>query len=136
MSDNDFLFDDDKKAEPAVKSKPAGNAAVKKKPAPKSAPRPAAAPARAAGVQDQQSVTVTIAALIAVVALLIGIIVGIFVGRAMTPDTVSSQTVTGGTSMTGTAPALTEEQIQGGMPAGHPDPSAATGGSTETTTAP
>lgn len=140
MSDNDFFFEDDQKAEPAPKAKPAGasakkpapSGAVTKKPAPKSSARPVAPRGE---MVEQQSVTITIAVLIAVVALLVGMIVGMFIGRAMVPEVVSNPTTPTGTPMGGTmgsgsAPVLTDEQIEQGMPEGHPDPA-----STETTPA-
>ncbi len=110
MSDQDFFFDEDDAA--AEKPEPA-RTQVK---GPARAPRSAAA---ATAVGAQQSVTMTVAGLIGVVALLIGIIIGILIptggGQVGSPATAPS---------VGTNPPaapLSPEQLEGGMPPGHPD---------------
>ncbi len=110
MSDQDFFFEDEGE-EP---EKP-----QKKAPAARSA-RPATGGSSAAFWD--QSVTMSITGLVAVIAMLLGVIVGIVlpVGGitgdipAPTPGVVS-------------APALSPEDLQGGMPVDHPD----IGGATE-----
>ena len=109
MSDQDFFFDDDEAAGDAdAPDKAQSKTPVKR-------PRPAAAAAVPAG---QQSVTITIAGLIGVVALLLGVVIGLLIP-------------TGGNQATSPAPVpppsgqqaapLSPEQLEGGMPPGHPD---------------
>jgi hypothetical protein len=88
VSDQDFFFDEDG---PSEGSKPAakGQAPAKaqapaktsaKAPSPQAAP---AAPASAASSMFDQSVTMTVAALLMVIALLVGVILGFFLGQSM-----------------------------------------------------
>jgi hypothetical protein len=111
VSDQDFFFDEDEKpAKSQSKSAPA------KKPASSPAKGGATAPAG-----SEQSVSLTIAALIGVAALLLGVIIGVLI-----PVNVgSSQTATPDAGLTTTgavqAPQLTPEQMQSGqLPPGHP----------------
>ena len=112
MSDQDFFFDDEAaEAKPAEKAAPAQQAA-------KQAPRPKATAAPAGA----QTVTMTVAGLIGVVALLVGIIVGILIptggNQAGSPaGGLPSGMETGGGSM---ARPLSPEELEGGMPEGHP----------------
>lgn len=138
MSDQDFDFGDAPKAESKKKtSAPKADSKANAK---------ASAPAVSTGGFEM---TYTITALIAVVTLLVGLIGGIFIGKSITPATITyeaqgdsgTQTMqemmggdeaegAGGEIAPGSAPALTEEQVQQGqtgMPAGHPDVSGGAG---------
>lgn len=120
MSDQDFFFDeDDQPKKDAPKS-----GGVKKGSG--SSRTAAAAPAGA-----EQSVSVTVTALVAVVAVLLGVIIGIFVGRGLATPSVpgvgSGATIEGGGATE--APQLTPEQLEGGaLPEGHPDIGGGAGG--------
>ncbi len=134
MSNQDFFFDEEEApAKPAPESsakstKPASKAAAKTAPA-----RPASATAAApapAGFLDQ-SVTLMVAALMSVIALLVGVIIGFVVA----PDRIATE-LTGAGVGTGSAPSLTQEQLQSGqMPEGHPDLGGMTGGQGQSATA-
>lgn len=126
MSDQDFFFDDEVVEEPkkeAAKKKAATNKPAKKASAPaKQAPQPVQ-------VVSAEGMTfgVGVVALIAIVALLFGVIIGIFIGRSLVPDanfagtgTQQTQTPGMGGMGSGNAPQLSDEQIQQGMPEGHP----------------
>jgi len=64
-----------------------------------------------------------VAALLVVIGLLVGVIVGVLVAPGQTDST------SGTTGITNTAPALTSDQIQSGeLPAGHPDVSGTASG--------
>lgn len=112
MSDKDFFFDDeDEKLEEDAAEKPG------KKPAPAAAKsaRPAAASPQASFWT--QTVTMSITSLVAAIALLLGVIVGIVLpvgdgGSSGVPDPATNGAIS--------APALSEEQLQGGLPEGHP----------------
>lgn len=114
VSDQYSVFDDEDQVQPASK-------------APKRTETAAAAAAGTAGVQ---TVTMTVAALIGVVALLLGVIIGVVipVGVGGTPTPPSATGTPGGAP----APQLSPEQLQGELPAGHPDLSGMEGGSTGT----
>ena len=107
MSDQDFFFDEDEKPAEKSASKPVSKPSGKP-----SSPKGGAAPAAA----GERTVTMTVAALIGVVALLFGVIIGLFAapdsGKVASPNSTATQ----GTA----APALTDEQIQQGLPEGHP----------------
>ncbi|MDF1543025.1 MAG: hypothetical protein P1P71_07890 [Anaerosomatales bacterium] len=130
MSDQDFFFDDDEAQadKPAAKSaaKPAGAKARASAPRTKTAAAPAGA----------QSVTMSVAGLIGVVALLVGIIIGILIPTGSPQVTSPSVGVpsmgTGGTQ----APPLSEQELQGEMPPGHPPIDDMTGGEATDTAAP
>ena len=131
MSDQDFFFDDDEAPaeKPAAKSaaKPAGAKAQTSAPRTKTAAVPAGA----------QSVTMTVAALIGVVALLVGIIIGILIPTggpqvAAPPSSGVPGMGTGGTQ----APPLSEQDLQGEIPPGHPPIGDMTGGEATDTAAP
>ena len=125
MSDQDFFFDEDKKAD-----KPAAKASAKSGTAAKPAAKSAATPADSgAGSMADQAVSMTVAVLIGVIGVLLGAIIGLFVGKSMAVPTVAAETgaITapagmGSTTATGgTAPQLSPEQLQNGeLPAGHP----------------
>lgn len=120
MSDQDFFFDEDEKADEEVAEKPA-----RKQASGKPAPRQTAARQSAAGYGGGQSVTMTVAALIAVVALLVGVIIGILIPAGASTTTPSPAASDAGSM---TAPQLSDEQIQSGvMPEGHPPISGAEG---------
>lgn len=108
MSDQDFFFDEDE-ATPATKGAPkmAPKAAAKGA----SPAKPAAAPVEpsSGGSFFDQSLTMTVAALLMVIALLVGVIIGFFLGGAMTPSAAAS----------GTPGQLSQDQINQGLPAGH-----------------
>jgi len=122
MSDQDFFFDDDQVEEVVDKAEIQARKDAKK--ADKKAREN-----KQASVDDSEvsglTITATICGLIALIALLVGIIGGIFIGRALVPSAPASsniQTGTGGMGGMGggNAPVLTDEQMQQGMPAGHP----------------
>jgi hypothetical protein len=137
VSDQDFFFDEDEAPaeKPAKADKgaaPAAKGGTKRPAASKSAaPRASASKAAPSGpAQDEyeavpfaeQTVTVLIAGLLMVISLLIGAIIGFLLGGTSAGPAVSSvpeaAAPAGGT---GTDPGpLTNEQLQGGMPAGHP----------------
>jgi hypothetical protein len=122
VSDQDFFFEEDEKAETA-KTAPAKKAS-------KQAPAAMESDSSFAGMAQSVSMAVTV--LVAVIALLIGVIVGILlpIGSGAPQPATSTTGVTGGTGGTGSAPQLTEEQLkQGQLPPGHPS----IGGSTTTT---
>lgn len=138
MSDQDFFFDEEEqvaKEAPKTSSKSTKAAAPK---ADKAAPvarkaSPAPAPRPAGGIFEQ-SVSMTVAALMTV----IGILVGVIIGFVVAPDgaTVSTGTTptTTGAGATSTAPQLSEDQLNSGsLPEGHPDISSV---ATDTATAP
>ncbi len=128
MSDQDFFFDEDEKVDEEVAEKPASKKA-NGKPAPRqTAPRQSAAGYSGGG----QSVTMTVASLIAVVALLVGVIIGILIPAGASTPTSPAANTSGSVS----APQLTDEQIQGGVPEGHPDISGMATGTAEATTTP
>jgi hypothetical protein len=130
VSDQDFFFDEDEAPaeKPAAKSvaKPGGAKAQASAPRTKTAAVPAGA----------QSVTMTVAGLIGVVALLVGIIVGILIptgGTQVTSPTTGVPSMgTGGTQ----APPLSEQDLQGEMPPGHPPIGDMGGGEATDTAAP
>jgi len=107
VSDQDFFFDEDEKpTEKKSADKPA------RKSASGGASSKSAAPAAAAG---ERTVSMTVTALVGVVALLVGVIVGMFVQPGnSTPDTTA---ITPGQVQS--APQLSDEQIQQGLPPGH-----------------
>ena len=124
MSDQDFFFDEDTKADkPAAKASAKGGTAAK--PAAKSAAKPV--DSGAVSMADQ-AVSMTVAVLIGVIGVLLGAIIGLFVGKSMAVPTLAAETGaitapggTGSTAATGTAPQLSPEQLQNGkLPAGHP----------------
>lgn len=142
MSDQDFFFDDEPEAKkPSAKEGEKKAAGQKPKQGQKSAApakNGAKKPVQKAKVQEVEATeaegltfTLSIVILIAIVALLVGLIGGVLIGKSLTPGVVYTQedlgTGTtapqgmGGTMGTGgTAPTLSDEQLQGGMPAGHP----------------
>lgn len=131
MSDQDFDFGDAPKAE-----------SKKKTSAPKTGSKTTAKASAPVASTGGFEMTYTITALIAVVTLLVGLIGGIFIGKSITPATITyeaqgdsgtqtMQEMMGGDEAEGSgtdiapgsAPELTEEQVQQGqtgMPAGHP----------------
>jgi hypothetical protein len=148
VSDQDFFFDEDEAAaEPAEtpSRSDSGKKGVSSKPAPaKSAPaKPVAAtqPAADAGSLLDQDVTLTIALLMSVIALLFGLIGGYLLGMSSAstavPASVAAPADTGAAGAAGEAGGatpLTPEQVQGGMPAGHPAVGSAAGSQTATAT--
>lgn len=111
MSDQDFFFDDEDE-EPKE---------PQKKKAAASKPARSAASGSFASFLDQ-SVTMSITGLVALIALLLGVIVGIVLPVGGVTSDIPDPTP-GAVS----APALSPEEIEGGMPVDHPD----IGGSTE-----
>lgn len=121
MSDQDFFFDEEDGAKQPAKA----SATAKSKSA--AAARPAA-PASASFFE--QSVSMSIAALMAVIALLVGVIVGFVIPTGGTTPPVTATDVGAATQP---APQLTEDQLSSGeLPAGHPDLSSLTGSGTAT----
>jgi hypothetical protein len=118
VSDQDFFFDEEEQQE----EKPAksGGSSAKKSDASskKSAPAKRSSSASASDTPVmERSVSVMIAGLIGVVALLAGVIVGILIP--------TESSVPGPTATTPgaeqPAPQLSPEQLEGGLPEGHPD---------------
>ena len=150
MSDQDFFFDDDepKPAKSAKSTKSAKAAPVK---APGSGSKPSQTPSKSAaatsaskdaavvapaGAFMEQSLSMPVVSLLVVIGLLVGVIVGFLIGGGVQSQ---SPAVTGtgaigntgtGTSGTGAGTAtpgqLTPDQIQQGLPAGHPSVGATT----------
>jgi len=122
VSDQDFFFDEE---EAAPTSKPRQSRSASRA---KSAP---AAPERESsrgGSFFAQDVSMSIAALMSVIGLLLGVIVGIVI-----PDQGGSATTNATQTLapqTPVAPQLTEEQLNSGLPEGHPDISGMAGGET------
>ncbi len=118
MSDQDFFFDEDEPTTEKPAAKPASKSAAKPTgdtKAPASAPRAKAAPAGA------QSVTMTVAALIGVVALLVGIIIGIVIPTGATQPAAPIGGMPPGMGTGEQARPLSPEELEGGMPPGHPE---------------
>ncbi len=121
MSDQDFFFDEDET--PA--EKPAAKSASGRK---DSTPAPAVRQKAMTTVSASrtQTVTMTVAALIAVVALLVGVIIGILIPTGGAQPVPSP--VTAPAPGTGVARPLAPEELEGDLPAGHPDIGGMTGG--------
>lgn len=116
MSEQDFFFDEEDDAKPAAKKAQATKAQA-----------PARASSAAATPLFEQNVSMSIAALMAVIALLLGVIVGVLIPTGSTAPAVTSGSPAS-VSGAGTAPQLTEEQLNSGaMPAGHPEVPGAAG---------
>lgn len=137
MSDQDFFFDDEPETKTASKKGAAqkGGTAKAKPSQAKNAPartggsKPAPkGKAQEAVVDGETSFTLSVVILIAIIALLVGLIGGVLIGKSLSPGVVYTQEDTGtaapggmgGMGSGGTAPTLSDEQIQGGMPSGHP----------------
>jgi hypothetical protein len=133
VSDQDFFFDEDEA--PAEKPAKAGKAQApvskaaaspRKRPAAAKTTPKAATPAEDTGTDAvpfaEQTVTVLIAGLLMVISLLVGAIIGFLLGGTSTvPATTGIPEAAAPAGGTGTEPGpLTNEQMQGGMPAGHP----------------
>lgn len=128
MSDQDFFFDEEDGAKPEKKTSTPAKSPSANRPAAK---RPAA-PASASFFE--QSVSMSIAALMAVIALLVGVIVGFVIPTGTATPSVTAATSAGETTQA--APQLTEEQLNSPtLPAGHPDLSGMSGGATATPSA-
>lgn len=150
MSDQDFFFDDDEpkptKSTKSAKAAPGRTSASgSSKPSVSSSKSPAKnAPAKDAvhtpvpsgGFMDQ-SMSMPIVSLLVVIGLLVGVIVGFLIGGGMqsqTPAITGTGAIGAGTTGTGTTGGattnpgqLTPEQIQKGLPSGHPAVGGATG---------
>lgn len=153
MSDNDFFFDDEDApaADTAKPSKGSPKASSKPAPGPKAAGSKSSGSGKqdsakavtsttgdapAAGQMFEKTVTLAVAALLAVIGLLLGVIIGIFVGQSMAGAPVATTPATGtGAAPSGSAAPLTEDQMSGGLPEGHPDIGSMGGTETETETA-
>jgi hypothetical protein len=136
VSEQDFFFDEDPEPDktPGKSSKPAAPAPSAKLAAKSAAPAQSAAPASFA----DGSTTWAVASLLAVAGVLLGAILGFLLGTGMaksasvsTPGTGVPAAVAPATS--GQPSTLTSEQVQSGLPAGHPDISTPTSGSANTT---
>ena len=127
VSDKDFFFEDDEVVEEASKpSKPEPKRSAKSGSG-KSAPAARSASVAAAeGSFLDQTVSMQVTVLVAVIALLIGVIAGFMLApRTAAVPVPSGATTTnsmggGMDTGTGTAPELSQDQINQGMPAGHP----------------
>lgn len=113
MSDQEFFFEEETIEEAPAKAAKGGSV--------QQAPR-AAAPAASSDGFFAQNVAMSVVALIGVICLLLGVIIGFF----LAPKPVQTMPVVPGMG-TGAAPSLSDEQMQQGMPAGHP-PIDGTGG--------
>jgi len=130
MSD-DFFFEDEKELEEADAKSPKGEKGAKGK---KEKPAKAAAAktvAKGKGVSTASAgagfeFSTIVVVLIAVIALLVGFLLGILLGNSLTAPTTSTMppagqgTIDMGGMGGGNAPELSDEQMQQGMPAGHP----------------
>lgn len=131
MSEQDFFFDEDDDVQEAPKTSdsskpkaPAKNATAKSAPA-KSAPSkggstrtPAVADAAPAPFLEQ-NVTMMVAIMMLVIGMLVGFILGFLIAPSGTATPVSNQNIEAPAS--GTPGSLTQEQLNGGLPAGHPN---------------
>jgi len=121
VSDQDFFFDEESDSKPPVKT----SSAAKVKPVARTS-----APAQASFFE--QSVSMSIAALMVVIALLVGVIIGFVIPTGGETPPVTATT---GAAVEA-APQLTEDQLSSGeLPAGHPDLSSMTGSATATASA-
>ena len=128
MSDQDFFFDEDEQQKAKEAPKPAAGSKT-----PASAPRAKSSSAAPSAVQ---TVTMTVAGLIGVVALLVGVIIGILIPTGGGDVNSPAGTFPTGAETGIQARPLTEQEMQGGMPEGHPDIDAMTGGEATDTAAP
>jgi hypothetical protein len=114
VNDQDFFFDEDEQPK-NVSAKPAAKKSAAS--APKGAAVVVAAPA------GEQSVSMTVTALVGVIAILLGVIIGIFIGRGLAAPAGVAATGTGGApAAAGQAPQLSPEQLNSGqLPPGHPN---------------
>ncbi len=127
MSDQDFFFDEDEKPATPAAEKPVRSAA----PAPARATTGASA--NAAPLMAQ-SVTMMVAVMIGVVCLLAGILIGVLIpAGAAGPSSPASINNSG---VVQPAPQLSPDQIDQGLPQGHPDISGVDTDSPEATTTP
>jgi hypothetical protein len=105
VSDQDFFFDEDEAPAAKAASAVASDPAVSTDAVP----------------FTEQSVTVVIAGLLMVISLLVGAIIGFLMGGSASPVVSGVPAASAPAGATGTEPGpLTNEQIQGGMPSGHP----------------
>lgn len=138
MSDQDFFFDDETEAAKPVKKEAPKKGTGTKQGQKSSAPtkggaakpvQKAKAPTVDVAESDGPVFTLSIVILIAIIALLAGLIGGVLIGKSLAPGVVYTQEDLGGSAPAGmgggmgsggTAPTLSDEELQGGMPAGHP----------------
>jgi hypothetical protein len=135
VSDQDFFFDEDETASQATEGKAAAaKSSVKSasrpapaerkaasKPAPKAAVKPEVTTPRGPSFFEQ-SVSMTIAALMTVIGVLAGVIVGFIVAPDSTTVSTGSTATSASAESSAAAPTLTEEQLSSGaLPEGHPD---------------
>ncbi|TDB38707.1 MAG: hypothetical protein D9V44_03190 [Actinobacteria bacterium] len=119
MSDQDFFFDEEEDAKPTPKKAQGKQGQT---------PARSAAPAQASFFA--QDVPMLIAALMTVIALLVGLLVGLVIPTGGQAG-VSNTAQTGAAVGAGTAPQLTQDQINSGqIPPNHPDLSGMTGSGT------
>ena len=118
MSDQDFFFDEEESAEEKKPAKKSDSDSAKKSAPAKKAPKSCSSSSAADVPFLERTVTMTIAMLMAVVTLLVGVIVGIIIP---TDGGVPAPTATSGMEAGGSAPQLSPEQLDSGMPEGHPD---------------
>jgi hypothetical protein len=128
VSDENFFFDDD--AKPASKVSKTSKTPVKSKssktttrPPSKKGTRKTQPPA-----PEGQSVSMTIAILFSVVSLLLGVIIGLYINSVTGGSLGAGGAVSSTTPPTANAPALSQDQMSGGVPSGHPDVNSMTGG--------
>lgn len=128
MSDQDFFFEEEPEGtKPADKSSKAAKQPVTDAPA-----------TSVTSSGDDQSTTWAIAMLIGIIGLLLGAILGFLLGTSLAKSAAPAATTPAATAPAANVPAtnggqLTTEQIQGGLPAGHPQVSIPTSESAETT---
>lgn len=123
MSDHDFFFEEEAVEEVSTVAPKGGKAEKTAKTV------RAAAPAETGGF-FAQNVAMSIVALVGVICLLLGVIIGFFLAPKPVP---TMTTIPGQSAM---PPTLTDEQMQGGMPAGHPPIEGMPGAGGEATTTP
>ena len=125
VSEQDFFFDE----EPEAK-KPAGKDTKPKASSAAAAPEPVTSSSFA-----DQSTTWAVASLVGVVGLLLGAILGFLLGNSVAKTAVpAAPAITAPTGSPSAAPStLTSDQVNQGLPAGHPDISKPATGSTDAT---
>jgi len=132
VSDQDFFFDEDPSGTTTETKAPKGA----KQAAPNTPAAPDATPVSV--VSDGQSTTWAIAMLIGIIGLLLGAILGFLLGTSLAKSAAPAASAPAATAPSATAPAanpgnLTTDQVNSGLPAGHPPVSVPTSESVDTT---
>jgi len=120
----DFFFEDEKELEVKDSKSSKDGKTTKNQKGAKNA-KPAAAKKAPQVANEAFQFTTIVVVLIAVIALLVGFLLGILLGGSLgvTAPATSAPTNMGGGGMgnMGSAPELSDEQMQQGMPEGHPN---------------